>query len=134
MSSIPQTTNHERWRRRLELLAAFALAILLCWMLFDWNMLNGPIERRVTAETGRPFHINGNLSVDLSMKPHIIANDLTLGNVAGAQDPQMASIKRLDFRLSLMDLLRGKIVLPQMTITEPNLLLEKDAAGHGNWQ
>src|SRR4249919_3273391 len=108
MSSIPQQRLSDRARRRLELLAAFALAILLCWMLFDWNMLKGPIERRVTAETGRAFHINGDLSVDLSMKPRIIANDLTLGNAPGANDPQMASIKRLDFRLSLIDLFRGK--------------------------
>jgi uncharacterized protein involved in outer membrane biogenesis len=124
----------QRWFRRLELLTAFVLIIVLGCMLFDWNWLKGPIEREVSAETGRVFRINGNLAVYLSRYPRVTADDLTLGNLPGAHDPDMASIKRLEFRVKLSDLLRGRIVLPEMTVSEPRLLLEKNARGDSNWR
>ena len=88
--------------RLLELLAAAALLIVLAVILFDWNMLRGPIERRVSAATGREFHINGNLLVDLGLKPHITLERMTLGNLPGAKDPEMASVERCEVRGQLI--------------------------------
>jgi uncharacterized protein involved in outer membrane biogenesis len=116
------------------LLAAVVLTMVLGWMLFDWNMLKGPIERQASLVIGRPFHIKGNLAVDLSLTPRITMDKLTLGNLPGATDPDMATIDRLDFRVKLLDLLRGKVVLPNVTVTAPRLLLEKNRRGESNWQ
>ena len=119
--------------RLLEILAAIGLLIVLLLLLFDWNMLKHPIERRVSAATGREFHINGDLSVKLSMKPRVTLQRMTLGNLPGAKDPQMASVEQLQFRLHLLKLLRGEIVLSEMKATAPRVLLERNVKGEPNW-
>lgn len=119
--------------RLLEILAALVLLIVLLLLIFDWNMLKHPIERRVSAATGREFHINGDLSVKLSMKPRITLQGITLGNLPGAKEPQMASVEQLQFRLHLLKLLRGEIVLSQLKATAPRVLLEKNLKGEPNW-
>jgi uncharacterized protein involved in outer membrane biogenesis len=125
--------NRHRTIRRLELLGATALVIALALLLFDWNWLKRPIERRVSAATGRAFHINGDLSVKLSLKPRITVEKMTLGNLPGAKDAQMASADSLQFRLHLMPLLRGDVVLSEVKLQHPSLLLEKNAKGQPNW-
>lgn len=62
------------------MLAATALLVVLLLMLFEWNMLRGPIERRVSAATGREFHIYGDLDVELSMKPRVSLGQMSPGN------------------------------------------------------
>jgi uncharacterized protein involved in outer membrane biogenesis len=126
------TTRHDRLRV-LELLGAFVLLVVLAMMLWDWNWLKPPIERRVSAATGREFHINGDLSVKLSMKPRVTVQGLTLANVAGASDPLMASADSLQFRLHLLKLLGGHVVMSQVKVQRPFLLLERDRKNQPNW-
>ena len=119
--------------RQLELLAAVFLLIILLLMLFEWNMLRGPVERRVSAATGRDFHIHGDLDVDLSLRPRVSLGRMTLANVPGAAQPQMATVDSLEFRFDLLKLFAGDVVLSNVRVGKPNLLLEKDAKGRGNW-
>lgn len=128
-----QGLRNQKRVRLLELLAAAALLLVLAVLAFDWNMLRRSIERRVSASTGREFHINGNLSVDLSLKPQITVDGLTLGNVPGATQAQMASVDRLQFRLHLLKLLHGDVVLSEMSLANPRVLLEVDRQGRANW-
>jgi uncharacterized protein involved in outer membrane biogenesis len=123
----------QTWIRRVEVLGAVALGLVLLLMWFDWNMLRGPIERRVSQATGREFHIEGDLDVDLSLKPRVTVGRMVLGNVPGAKDPQMASVDRLQFRLHLLKLLGGDVVLSQVKVDRPDILLETDRSGRGNW-
>ncbi len=132
-----KTTNAAPARDRtrfFELMAAFALLLVLLILLFEWNMLRRPIERRVTAATGREFHINGDLRVTLSMKPRVTMDRLTFGNLPGNEDPLMASADQLQFRLHLMPLLRRDVELSEVRLLRPTLLLEKNLAGVSNWQ
>lgn len=115
------------------MLAAVSLFILLLLMLFEWNMLRSPIERRVSAVTGREFHIHGDLDVDLSLKPRVSLGRMTLANVPGSVQPQMATVDSLDFRFDLVKLFAGDVVLSEVRIGKPSVLLEKDAKGRGNW-
>ena len=112
---------------------ALTLLISLAVAFFDWNWVRGPIARRVSASTGRNFEINGDLTVQLSLQPRVVVNDMVLGNPAGSSDPRMASLKRLDFRIDLFRLLAGHIDIPEITFTEPHLLLEMNPGGAGNW-
>ena len=79
---LPRQPLRDRWRsapRRHRLLATFgalALALVVAMLLFDWNMLKHPIERRVSAATGREFQIDGDLSVKLGLKPRITMDGL----------------------------------------------------------
>lgn len=120
-------------RRRLTAWLLLGLLLVLLALLFDWNWLKGPIERRVEAATGREFDIVGDLDVDLSLNPLITADGLRLGNVAWSKDPQMLEVERLQLRIALWPLLRGEIQLPQLDVVRPRIVLEKNAEDVGNW-
>lgn len=114
-------------------LGVVAAVLLLSVVLLEWNMLRGPVEKLVSAQTGRPFAINGNLDVDLSLTPRIRAERITLGNAAWGTTPQMAELEAVEFSVRLLDLLRGRVVLPDLSLTRPNVVLERHADGRRNW-
>ena len=114
-------------------LAAAALAIVVLLLLWDWNWFKRPIERIVTARTGRAFHIDGDLDVDLGRTATIRANGLRMANAAWAHAPQFANIDRLSFDLRLWPLLRRQAVIPRIALQGAQLQLERRADGSGNW-
>jgi uncharacterized protein involved in outer membrane biogenesis len=123
--------SKKRW---LGGIAAFLALVTAGIYFFDWNLLRGPIARRVEHATGRSFAINGDLNVRLSMTPRITVNGLVLGNAAWAKEPTMAEIGRLDFTVELLPLLGGRVVLPELGLSEARVSLEKNAEGIANWQ
>src|SRR3569623_380795 len=124
----------KRTKRILIIFTSIVTVLVLAILLFNWNMLRGPIERKVSAATGREMHINGNLDVDLSLHPLIRIQGITLSNAAWSSQPQMLSIDELAFRIDLMKLLRGQVILPEIHLQKPELLLEEAADGRANWQ
>ena len=114
--------------------AVFIAACGIFLTVFDWNLLRGYIGEKVTQKAGREFSINGNLDVDfLPFPPRIHAEDLRFANAEWGTDKTMFDIKQLDFSVSLLSLLKGDIVLPEVSLVEPNVLLEKSADGKPNW-
>ncbi|WP_123768558.1 AsmA family protein [Vulcaniibacterium tengchongense] len=126
-----------RFVRRHPWLAALALllvAVAVLIALWDWNWFRGPVERAVHASTGRSFDIGGDLDVDLGWTPRISAERVRFGNAAWAREPTMAAAERVDLRLELGALLRGRAVVPELRLRRPTVLLEIDpASGAGNW-
>ena len=120
-----------RWT--LCIVGALVVVAALAFALFDWNWVREPLARRVSASTGRTFAIQGDLDVRLSLWPRMVAHDVVLGNAAWGSEPVMARVARIDARVSLLELLRGRIDLPELTLSQPRLLLEVDRDGAGNW-
>jgi len=120
---------------RLRWLLLILLLALIGWTIvcFDWNLFKGYAERKASAATGREFHIDGDLHVDLSMHPLITMDGLRLGNIAGAREPMMASAQRLQMRVGLWSWLRGQAIVQELHLIKPTVLLEKDAKGNDNW-
>ena len=46
----------------------------------------------------------------------------------------MAEIGRLDFTVEALPLLRGRVVFPEINLTDARVLLEKNREGVANWQ
>ncbi|HEY5808538.1 MAG TPA: AsmA family protein, partial [Povalibacter sp.] len=107
------------------------LAVLIA--VWDWNWFKAPIERRVSAATGRTLTIAGDLDVDLGWQPRITARDIHFANASWSEKPEMASLRRVDLRIALLPLLRGRIELPYVSLDRPVLLLERNAARQANW-
>ena len=120
-----------KWITGIFLALIVLIALVLAFM--DWNWLRGPIARRISAATGRSVEINGDLKVQLSLQPRVVVNDIVLGNVAGSNEPRMASLKRLDFSINLAKLLVGRIELPDIALSEPQVFLEVNQDGAPNW-
>lgn len=143
---------------RKKKIAQLALALLLALPVslavvagvvvsnLDMNRLKPRIDAEVSAALGRPFAINGDLSVtwergaptdsgwrSLVPWPHVSAQDLTLGNPAWARTPIMASLKRVRFELSPLPLLAHRVVIRDLQLTGPSVDLQRLADGRANW-
>ncbi|MDP9011961.1 MAG: AsmA family protein [Pseudomonadota bacterium] len=109
--------------------------VIACLSLFDWNALRPMVARRITAATGRPASIDGDLKVHLwSWNPSAEVNDLKLENPKWADRDLMFGAKRITLSVSLGWLLRGHVVVPQVTLLEPSINLERDSKGRASWE
>lgn len=109
------------------------LGLLVLALLWDWNWFKGPIERRVSAQTGRSFHIDGDLDVDLGRRITIRADGLRLGNAPWARTPEMAQSGRLEFDVDFWPLLRGQVRIPRIDLDRPVLNLQRGDEELRNW-
>lgn len=123
------------------LLAGLVLVIAF----FDWNRVKPIINDKVSQELHRPFAINGDLSVAWQREPdeggwrawipwpHVVAQDLSLGNPDWSKAPQMVSLKRVELRISPLALLVQQVSIPRIDLTEPEVALQRLADGRANW-
>src|SRR5207302_10552416 len=94
-SCVSNSAQRMQIPRRAWILAAIAAVVVLAIALFNWNMLRGPFATYLSAKVGRPVSIQGDLHVDLSMKPLIAADSVVVGNVPWSDEPVMARAQRV---------------------------------------
>jgi uncharacterized protein involved in outer membrane biogenesis len=92
------------------------------------------IQRQVSEKTGREFMIAGDLDVQLSLNPLISAEGVSLANAEWGTEQPMLAVDKIAFRVSLLDLLKGDIVLPEVAASQPKVILEKSEDGKKNWE
>ncbi|WP_311238691.1 MULTISPECIES: AsmA family protein [unclassified Xanthomonas] len=125
-----RTARRRRWLIGLGSVVAIVAILLL---IFDWNWLRGPVERMVSAKTGRAFHL-GHLDVDLGRTITVRGERLQLGNAAWSKRGAMAELNAAEIDVELWPLLRGKVRLPEIRLDQPTVLLEAGNETHpGNW-
>lgn len=128
--SPARVSRHRRWWIGLGIVAALVAIFVL---LFDWNWLRGPVERAVSAKTGREFHL-GHLDVDLGRITTVRGERLSLGNASWSKRGAMAELNAAEIDVEFWPLLRGKLRLPEIRLEHPTLLLEAGNDSHpGNW-
>ncbi|WP_372469505.1 AsmA family protein [Xanthomonas dyei] len=138
VNNAPQTAaapsaRTPRRRRWLIGLGSVAAVLVIFVLLFDWNWLRGPVERIVSAKTGRDFHL-GHLDVDLGRTTTVRGERLQLGNAAWSKRGAMAELNAAEIDVELWPLLRGKVRLPEIRLDQPTVVLEAGNDTHpGNW-
>ena len=127
-----------------SLVVLLAILVLII-AFFDWNRIKPTLNAKVSEELHRPFAINGNLAVVWRREldeggwrawvpwPHVVAQDLSLGNPDWSKQPQMATLKRVELRISPLALLAQRVTIPRIDLTEPNADLQRLADGRANW-
>ncbi|VVP91075.1 AsmA family protein [Pseudomonas fluorescens] len=136
--------------RKILLWTVASLVVLLAVLVlviafFDWNRIKPPLNAKVSEELHRPFAINGNLAVIWQRDPdeggwrawvpwpHVVAEDLSLGNPDWSKQPQMVTLKRVELRISPVALLAQRVVIPRIDLTGPDAQLQRLADGRANW-
>jgi uncharacterized protein involved in outer membrane biogenesis len=133
MKDFFRTHRKTKWAGIIVL--AFVLLLALFLAFFDWNLLRPTLARAITAHTGRPAHIDGDLKVHVwSWNPSVEVNGLRLMNPSWVDRELMFGAKRITVVLSLGRLLRGQIVLPRVDLLEPSINLERDSKGRASWE
>lgn len=124
--------------------ALIALLVVVI-LTFDWNRIKPWLNDRVSEAIGRPFAINGDLTVTwrrgegekgwrtLVPWPRLSARDITVGNPDWAEQPNMATVRELIFVLRPLPLLANEIAVPTIVIDSPAVWLERLADSRNNW-
>jgi uncharacterized protein involved in outer membrane biogenesis len=128
-------------------IAAIALALLLH---YDWNKARPWLGEKAGEALERPFRIEGDLALRWEKPaaamagqarswrealpwPHLVANDVHLGQPAGMGSGDMASVKQLSFSLNPFALLHKTIAIPVLRFDAPAIALRRDKDGNNNW-
>lgn len=125
---------------RTALIAAAAViviaagAVIITVARFDPNAYKPQIIQAVKQSTGRDLTLNGPLNLKPSLWPTLRTTDVSFSNPPGFSRPNMASLQGLEVELSLLPLISGQIAIGRLVLIHPDILLETNAAGHGNWR
>jgi AsmA family protein len=139
----------KRSRKVLSWIAGIVLASVVVMLIlvatFDWNRMKPFIGDKVSQAIGRPFAINGELTVDWRRDrngswpgswlpwPEFTARDISIANPDWATQPQFAHLDALRFRLSPLPLLTHRIDVPTLQLVHPTADLERDKSGRASW-
>jgi AsmA protein len=109
-------------------------AIFIGPQLIPASVYRTQIANHVEDATGRPFKINGKISLSVfpTIKAHI--GDASLGNAPGGKAANMAEIGRLDAGLALFPLLSGHVQVTNFVLRDAVIHLEVEKDGTPNWQ
>ena len=114
----------------LLLLTVAALGVAVT--LVNPNDYKLQIVAAVQQATGRTLSLGGPLRISRSLWPTIEVTDVTLANPPGGTRPDLARAERIKAQLSLLALLRRRIVVSKLTLEGPNILFEF-VGGKPNW-
>lgn len=132
--TVPAPTGllrrHPLWTATL--FAVVVLLVALVLVLSNVHWLRQPLQRVIASSLNREFTI-GDMRLAWSGQPTLVLNNVVLGNVPGGSEPQMARVGSMQLTLSLLNLLRGHVVIPKVTMNNLDLLLEQLQDGRQNW-
>lgn len=107
--------------------AAGVLAIL-----FDWDWLRSPLASVAGGRLGRATSI-GHLSAEWKLRPRITLRDVHLGNADWSSRGEMFIAETVEIMVDIPELLRGRLVIPELKLVKPEIVLERRADGTNNW-
>ena len=124
-------------RLALALLAVVVLlplaAVLGGGAMLDSAPVRARVADAVQRATGHPLRIDGGIGIAWSLTPAIAMRDVALLNPPGFSRPAFGRLARIEASLALLPLLSGRVEIRSVTLERPDILLERDAAGRGNW-
>jgi uncharacterized protein involved in outer membrane biogenesis len=121
------------WHWLLGGMAVVIVALAAVALLFDWNWLRNPAEGFITAATGRQTVINGRIDGEWSLTPRFVVEDFHMANAQWGREKDLVAFERAELVVDLRELLRGRVVLPEIRLVKPQVALERRADGEGNW-
>jgi uncharacterized protein involved in outer membrane biogenesis len=113
--------------RVLKWVGGFVLVLLVAlalFIVFGLNQLRGPITRAVSNATGRELLIEGNLKPVWNwVHPRFRAEKVTFANPDWATEDYMFRAEAVEATVSLLPLLAGRVVLPEVHLVRPEVNL-----------
>lgn len=114
----------------LALLVALLVAIPF---FIDANTFKPQIAKAVEDATGRKLHI-GNIKASFFPWVGVSLDDVRLSNRKGFTDRDFMRVESLDIQVALIPLLSERYEIKEFALNRPELFLERNAEGAGNWE
>lgn len=120
---------------KLVLLPAFVAVAAAVGVLstMDFSTYRPLVAEKVKNATGRDFEIMGDLRLSIGMTPALVAEEVRLQNAPFGTRAEMIKARRLEAEVALLPLLLGRVEITRLALIGPDILLETDEQGRGNW-
>ncbi|MEJ2087020.1 MAG: AsmA family protein, partial [Gammaproteobacteria bacterium] len=115
----------------LGILTALLLAVGYC--LLNPNTLKPLANLLSESLTGRTLVIGGDIELDLSLTPHVVARDVRFANAAWSSEPDMVAADYIDVQIDLLQLFGNRVHLGDLEVRNGTLRLEDPVDGEPNW-
>lgn len=109
------------------------IALVVVIKLVNVNQYKGDVISLVEQKTGREFKIDGNFKFALSLIPTVEVKGISFGNAAWGSAKDMLKVGRLEVQVALLPLISGTIQVNKLILDSPEILLETNRQGVGNW-
>ncbi|RYF81491.1 MAG: AsmA family protein [Comamonadaceae bacterium] len=117
----------------ITLLTLLVLLVVLV-MFFPWDLLRGPVNRFVSEKTGRHFEITRQLDVKPGWRQATVLLDgIDFANPEWARTSHLVRADRAEIDIRLWPLLAGRVELPRILLSKPELGLQMEADGRRTW-
>jgi uncharacterized protein involved in outer membrane biogenesis len=114
-------------------IVALVLAAVVIINLIPGEYFKGTVSSVVKAATGRDLVIGGDVDVELGSSFKFTASDVRFAHAEWGSRPEMFSSQRIEGELALAPLIKGLLDV-RLVLISPDLLLETDPDGRGNWE
>ncbi len=117
------------------LAVALLVGLVVAVKVIDINQYKDVIAVKVEEATGRKLTIAGNIRLDiLSLSPSMIIENVSFANALWVAKSDMVSVEYIEAELGILALFRGVIRIKKLVLVKPDILLETDSSGRGNWE
>jgi uncharacterized protein involved in outer membrane biogenesis len=101
-------------------LIALVLGIVLTIRIIGWDWIKDFLQQMISTTTGRNFTISGDLDIDLALNPCVrMEEDVRLENTPWNRFPNIAKAGALGLCIDLVEVLQGRIIIPELSIRKP---------------
>jgi len=114
-------------------LLGILVAAVLALRSMDFNKYKALIAEQAKAATGRELRIGGNLDLQIGFSPAVVVEDVSFANAPWGSRPEMVKVRRFEVEVALLPLLFRDVRIKRLILVQPDILLETDAKGLGNW-
>lgn len=126
-----------RWKTVLlaivGVLVVLVIAAVVVLKSIDVNKYKPLITEQAKAATGRELTIRGDLDLQIGFSPAVVVRDVSFANASWGSRPEMVKLARFEVEVALLPLLFREVQITRLILVQPDILLETDAKGTGNW-
>ncbi len=115
------------------LMVVVVIAVVAIISTTDINQYKGQVIQLVEDATGRQLQIDGDMGFALSLVPTVVVEDVKFSNASWGSKPEMVSLKKFEIEVALLPLITGDIQVNRIILIDPDILLETNKKGTGNW-
>ncbi|MCB1407483.1 MAG: AsmA family protein [Rhodobacteraceae bacterium] len=123
-----------RWIVRLIGLLVFLVVVVVAAIfLVPADRIANLAARQFEAATGRALTITGSVSPTIWPSIGARIEGVTLANMSGSDAGPMFTAQSVDLGVNLSALVGGAVSVQRFEVQQPQIILERDANGRGNW-
>ncbi len=117
----------------VAILVLSVVAALVALSSIDPRQYGNMAIAAVKQSTGRDLKVNGAMDLRISLAPEVTLDDVSFANAPWATRSEMIRLRRAELKIALAPLFLGEVRISRLTLVEPEVLLEVDENGRGNW-